>query len=75
MQEFIAVATPYNTVANRNPQRVNRTDIGGSNPATSVSGTIDVAVCPIPTPTSVCIWNVSVGNIGQTPTPNFRKTS
>ena len=50
MQEFIAVMTPYNTGANRTPQRASRIVIDGSTIATSGIGTSAVASCPSSTP-------------------------
>ena len=75
MQELIAVTTLYSTGPNSSPKRVIKTGIDGSTPDASGSGTNDVDICPIPTPPSVCIWDVSVVNKGQNTTPNFRETS
>ena len=75
MQEFISVATPYNTAANRTPWRVFRNVTDGSTPDVSDSGTSDVDGFPSPTPPSVFNWNVIIGNIRQNNTTNFRETS
>ena len=75
MQELITFTTLYNTGASMNPQRVTRTDIAGSTPAASRSGTIAISSFPSTNPPYVYICIGSIGNIGQTNTPSFRETN
>ena len=63
MLEPIAFTTPCNRVDKRNPQKVILTGVNGSSLAASDSGTSAVAICTIPTPTSVFNWNGSIGNV------------
>ena len=62
------------------PRRVIRTGVDGSTPSNNPpsnngSGTSDIDSCPSSTPPYVCIWNGSIGNIGQNNIPTFRETS
>ena len=63
MDKAIAVTNAYNMGENRNPRRVVRNGIDGTNPSPSNSGIIAVAIYPSPTPPSGCIWNGIIGNI------------
>ena len=74
MQEFFVFTTLYNTVANRTPRRVIRAGINWFTSSDNGSGTGDVASCPNPTVTSICIWNGRIGNIGKTTDTKFRET-
>ena len=78
MKEFIMDTTPYRTGAKSTPKIMIRTGIDGSTPDVSGNVISAVDICPSTTPTYVCIWNGSIGNIGKTVTgtkPSFRDTS
>ena len=75
MEEAVTVKNAYRTGENSTHRRVSRTGIDRTIPYPSSIITIDMASCTSPTPPSVYILKGGIGNICQTTTLNFSKSS